>query len=320
MSQNVPYKTIPNGWYVVSTSDELKKREIKSLRYFGRDLVLYRDNNNQARLVDAYCPHMGAHFGDGKIIKNELVCPFHGFAFDGTGRCTRTPYPTKRPPQRAKLTTYPIREQNGLILAYYDAIGADPHWNVPALDMNKWRPFTFHDWVFRGHPQETGENSVDLGHFGAVHSYASAIAVKPLAIQGQTLKSGYAVKRSLDWIYLPGLNAELRFEADVHGLGYSLVRAGVAAVGLHVRLLVLSTPIEVDRLHLRIACSVKDHPIPGLTRLVHKIALRSYAHDVSQDIPMWKSKIYIEKPLLAEGDGPIIQYRKWVQQFYPQTC
>ena len=44
----------PNGWYVVSTSDELKARDQKSLRYFGRDLVLYRDNNNQARLVDAF--------------------------------------------------------------------------------------------------------------------------------------------------------------------------------------------------------------------------------------------------------------------------
>ena len=320
MSQNVPYKAIPSGWYVVSPSNELEKKDIKRLRYFSQDLVLYRDDAGEAHLVDAYCPHMGAHLGDGRVIDNTLVCPFHGFAFDGNGKCVTTPYPKNRPPQRAKLISYPIREQNGLILAYYDATGVIPTWDVPALDMKGWRPYTFQDWVFRGHPQETSENSVDLGHFGTVHSYASAVIVKPLDIQDQTLKSGYAVKRSLDWIGLPGLIAELRFEADVHGLGYSLVRAGVDAVGLHVRLLVLPTPIEVDKLHLRIACSVKVLPIPGVTSLVHAIALRSYAHDVSQDIPVWNSKCYIEKPVLAEGDGPIMQYRKWVKQFYPQTC
>ena len=37
---------------------------------------------------------------------------------------------------------------------------------------------------------------------------------------------------------------------------------------------------------------------------------------VSQDLPIWENKRYRERPILCEGDGPIMQYRKWAAQFY----
>ena len=45
--------------------------------------------------------------------------------------------------------------------------------------------------------------------------------------------------------------------------------------------------------------------------------LEGLRHDVSQDIPFWHSKRNTERPLLAEGDGPIAIYRRWCKQFYP---
>jgi hypothetical protein len=29
---------------------------------------------------------------------------------------------------------------------------------------------------------------------------------------------------------------------------------------------------------------------------------------VEQDIPIWENKIYLENPLLCDGDGPIAKY------------
>lgn len=316
MSNGIPYEQIPSGWYVVATSDELKKSEVKKLRYFGRDLVLYRTESGSAYLTDAYCPHLGAHLGGGCVERETIVCPFHGFAFDGSGQCVSTPYKKGTPPKRARLDTLPVSERNGFILAYHAINGENPTWEVPVLDMEGWRDFRFHSWTFRGHPQETSENSVDIGHFGTVHRYASAMTTKEFIVEGPMLKSGYAVHRSLDWIGFPNRNAEMHFEADVHGLGYSLVRAGVEEIGIHVRLLVLPTPIEKDLLHLRIACAVKEFPIPIFTSMIHEITLRAYAGDVSQDLDIWKNKRFIEKPPLADGDGPIGLYRKWCQQFY----
>lgn len=319
MGRPVPYEQIPSGWYVVGSSTDLRAGEVRSVRYFGRDLVLYRTANGDARLVDAYCPHLGAHLGGGCVKADRLVCPFHAFEFDTDGRCVATPYESKRPPLRANLQALPLRDQNGLLLTWFHPRGDEPTWEVPALDMQGWLPFRFHDWTFHGHPQETSENSVDLGHFGVVHNYASAIMTEPLFVDGPTLKSRYAVQRKLDWIGIPRLRAELKFEADVHGLGYSLVRAGVDAVGVHVRLLVLATPIEADHVHLRIAIATRDLKVPGLTALVNAIALRGYVHDVSQDVVVWKTKRFVDRPALAEGDGPIAVYRKWALQFYDES-
>ncbi|MOA69956.1 3-ketosteroid-9-alpha-monooxygenase oxygenase subunit [compost metagenome] len=35
-----------------------------------------------------------------------------------------------------------------------------------------------------------------------------------------------------------------------------------------------------------------------------------------QDVDIWKHKIRIDNPLLAEGDGPVYQLREWYSQFF----
>ena len=33
---------------------------------------------------------------------------------------------------------------------------------------------------------------------------------------------------------------------------------------------------------------------------------------------MWEHKAYNPRPALAHGDGPIMQYRRWCEQFYAE--
>jgi phage tail protein X len=39
-------------------------------------------------------------------------------------------------------------------------------------------------------------------------------------------------------------------------------------------------------------------------------------HGLSADIPIWRDKIYLERPLLIKGDGAIVEFRRWYSQFY----
>ena len=48
------------GWYVVEYEDELKPGDVKSVRYFAQDQVLFRTTNGEVSMLDAYCPHLGA--------------------------------------------------------------------------------------------------------------------------------------------------------------------------------------------------------------------------------------------------------------------
>jgi 3-ketosteroid 9alpha-monooxygenase subunit A len=35
-----------------------------------------------------------------------------------------------------------------------------------------------------------------------------------------------------------------------------------------------------------------------------------------QDVQIWENKIYLDRPILCDGDGPIGEFRRWYSQFY----
>ena len=93
---------IPFGWFGVGYSDELAVGEVRAVHYFARDLVLFRNDEGEVGLLDAYCPHLGAHLGHGGTVEgNSIRCPFHAWAFRPNGFCSSIPYAKAFPP-RAK--------------------------------------------------------------------------------------------------------------------------------------------------------------------------------------------------------------------------
>ena len=64
---------IPYGWFHVGYSAELSSGEVRAVRYFGRDLALWRDQDGNAHLQDAYCPHLGANSAVGGKVAGNLI-------------------------------------------------------------------------------------------------------------------------------------------------------------------------------------------------------------------------------------------------------
>src|SRR4051794_19989568 len=117
-----PFARYPNGWFQVAYAAELPPGGVMPLQYFGRDLVLFRPERAgnaeggaalpPPQLIDAHCPHMGAHLGHGGAVVGESIkCPFHAWQFDGSGRCTAIPYAQKVPP-KARVGSWTVREVN----------------------------------------------------------------------------------------------------------------------------------------------------------------------------------------------------------------
>jgi nitrite reductase/ring-hydroxylating ferredoxin subunit len=322
----------PNSWYLYAFSDELPPGGLLARPFMGQQVVVFRTRSGQACAVDAYCPHLGAHFGFGGRVEGDLlVCPFHGFCYDMSGACVRTGYDTP-PPPTARLRLWPLCEQNGLLLVYHHAGGQPPAWEVPALDSAGWTPLRYRKFTLYDHPQETTENSVDLGHFGFVHGYRGARMLRPAASAGPYLSTAYAVRRGLPGLerWLPNALFEFHFETQIYGLGYSLVNVTIPMLGAQGRLWVLPTAIDPQRIVLHLAASLKAidpariHPflaaVPPrlLTRLVADQLFNGFIHDTRQDFPIWENKKYLSPPALAQGDGPIGKYRQWAKQFYEQ--
>ena len=100
-----PGLPIPSGWFAVATSDELAPGGVLARHYFGRELVVFRTEGGAPGVLDAYCPHLGAHLAVGGRVEGEsLRCPFHAWEFATDGACRAIPYAKRIPPNaRAAL-------------------------------------------------------------------------------------------------------------------------------------------------------------------------------------------------------------------------
>src|SRR4051812_40725455 len=171
-----PLTPYPRGWFMVALSSELKAGEVKPLRYFGQELVLFRTEQGRAQVFDAFCPHLGAHLGHGgRVVGEQIQCPFHQWEYDCTGKCVNVPYASKIPPG-ARVRAWPVEEVNGLILAWYHEQQGAPTWHVPALDLGDteaWTPFAETRWQVRTCIQDVNENDLDSAHLRCLHQFTS---------------------------------------------------------------------------------------------------------------------------------------------------
>jgi len=165
--------TFPTGWFVIAPSEELAAGKVLSLRYFDRKLVAYRGDSGEAHVLDAYCPHLGADLGvGGKVVGDTVQCPFHAWRFGGDGVCVEVPYAPKIPP-RACVRSWELREKNGFVFVWYDALGRAPTWELPELPHfgdPEWTQLIVKTMTIKTPPREVIENVADRAHFPRVHN------------------------------------------------------------------------------------------------------------------------------------------------------
>jgi nitrite reductase/ring-hydroxylating ferredoxin subunit len=316
----------PSGWYVLAFASQLKRGTVLTRSLAGRDLILFRTASGRVCAMDAYCPHLGAHLGRGGRVEGEVLrCPFHGFRFDGGGRCVATGYGSK-PPPTAVARTYEVREVNTMLCVYHDADGRPPTWEIPAVEARGWSAPVYRRFELATHPQETTENSVDLGHFSWVHGYRSVQMLRDVITDGPFLSTAYTARRPAPLVGR-WLEFDFQFETKIYGLGYSMVEVRVRGFDIRARLWVLPTPLDGERIMLHLAASgdgSSDDVHPALRPLPRRLRaaaigrglLVALAYDAQQDFDIWQNKRYVHPPALALGDGPIGKYRAWAAQFY----
>jgi nitrite reductase/ring-hydroxylating ferredoxin subunit len=316
LTSRFPFPGLPSGWYVVAPSDEVKPGEVIGRRYFEQEIAIFRTKSGEVRVVDAHCPHMGAHLAKvGRVEDEKLVCGFHGFQYEGSGKCVGTSYGGPAP-HRARLRNWRVKERNGLVLVWYHPEDDDPDWDVPSIeDTGDWTKMAWKRFRIATHPQETTENSVDFGHFTQIHGFVDGSILEPVEVEGPLLTTTYRAFRPLP---LPSMNlfqVPVDYKVCVWGLGYSQVEIRIPAFRLDFRVWVLPVPIDGENIDLVIGAAAKKSLGP-LAYLARRIALFTLGDEVEQDLDVWTYKKFLDTPALAKGDGPVAAYRTWAKQFY----
>jgi len=305
-----PFPRYPNGWFQIAYSDEVKPGGVVPLRYFGRDLVLFRSEAGAAHVLDAHCPHLGAHLGYGGTVKDGCIqCPFHAWRFDGAGACVQVPYAARIPP-RARIRPWDVRDVNGLLLVWYHAEGRPPAWDIeptPEYASPEWTPYEMRRWKIRTHNQEMAENAVDSAHFHYVHGTVE-MPTSTASVEGHVLRVA-----SDTLMRTPMGKVRGQVQSASYGFGYSLTRF----TGLVETLLLAGvTPIDEEFVDVRFSFTVKKLPSGDATSTVGQAFIREIERQLGQDIPIWENKVYVNPPLVVEADGPIGLFRRWTKQFY----
>jgi phenylpropionate dioxygenase-like ring-hydroxylating dioxygenase large terminal subunit len=160
-------------WYPVATVAEVDASAgaPRRVRLFGSDYVLWRPEGGPPTMSDPYCPHRSADLATGWLDRGELVCPYHGWRFDGTGTCTHIPQLDRGlpVPPKARLRTYPVLERYGVLWTCVGdpASDAPPRW--PEAEEGGWRLYVefFEPW--RVAAPRIIDNNLDQSHVAYVH-------------------------------------------------------------------------------------------------------------------------------------------------------
>jgi phenylpropionate dioxygenase-like ring-hydroxylating dioxygenase large terminal subunit len=312
VSSRFPFP-IPFGWFKVAEPGDVAPGQILTKRYFGTELVLWREQSGALHCHEAYCAHLGAHLGDGQVAGDCIRCPFHGWSWDGDGANTDIPY-ADRPNPKARLRTFPIHESNGLVFAWYHP---DPD-QAPLYDVFEveetrdpaYGLHSTHTYEVATCLQEMAENGYDAGHFEAVHSHPRAGVIEEVSLDG----FDRVMRSSQEFPSKSGTPRPGRIDVFGRGPGFSVTRYEGP---ITAALLGASTPIDAEHTQLWFHFYLRD---PGNERSarVAEAFVSSVSREVGQDIPIWEAKRYVPRPQLAPGEAPILEFRRWFAQFYAE--
>jgi len=309
VEREFPFPAYPNGWFAVAYGDEVAECELAPLEYFGKQLVLYRGEDSVARVIDAHCPHLGAHIGfGGKVEGSGVRCPFHAWRFGADGKCVEIPY-AKRIPPHAKIGTWATCEHNGMLYVWHHAEGKPPDKKIPDIEeygAEGWGDYTRVRWRVKSRMYDMGENAVDAQHFRFLHG-----GIAPDFTQSD---AGAGRSRNVSNLDMPTPRGNVRgsITSEFFGPGVGIVHVrGV----LHTIIVMATTPIDDQTVDVRFNYLQPSSDDPKLQR-VGAAMIEELKRQMEQDIVIFENKKYLREPLLVPEDGPIAEYRRRARRDY----
>jgi hypothetical protein len=218
-------------------------------------------------------------------------------------------------------------ESENIIFIYYHRDNLAPDFLLPNFDEEFppeiWTAPKYTTLFMTTHIHEMGENGFDILHFKPVHGSEENIITIESPITDKIMKM------KLNLVY-PGSGMGIPFvkiKVDVKWIYYGLsVFSNLVTIDKAptiIRQNFYFTPQNNGKIIVRFSLRIKKDSLKGnrlvkwlQKKLIHyqntKLVLRNF----NEDRKIWENKIYRSKPVLNDGESPILHYRRWAQQFY----
>ncbi|XP_075551243.1 cholesterol 7-desaturase nvd-like isoform X1 [Dermacentor variabilis] len=334
-SEHLP-PVFPNGWIPVLESSELGVNDVMPLHAFGQELVAFRTADGVAHVLDAYCPHLGAHLGVlGRVVGDCIECPFHGWRFRGNnGACAYVPY-ARKTPSFVSVKAWTCRESCGLIVVWFHADGEEPSWMIDAptdVANGTMRQMARYEALCSGHIQDIAQKVADGVHLNCLHAATCLLSLQEFTSRPRD--SWLCRLMELKWdakfaVAGEEVSASLSIQMSLMGWKpkFAQCRGVVRQVGPAL------TIVTVRNIFGEFVAVVSATPeAPFRTRIVHRsygrpgllswLWCHAAEHGISnmmdRDVAVWNQKTFKE-PALLDEDNNIKEFRNWYSQFYSKS-
>jgi phenylpropionate dioxygenase-like ring-hydroxylating dioxygenase large terminal subunit len=309
------------GWIHLGTADELRRNGVTNRRRFGRDVVVFADSQGAIHATEATCPHLGAHLGGGTVVGDCLRCPFHHWTFGADGNVRDVPNAKRLP--RARISVIPVIEIGGIAFMYQWAPDDDRSVAPPPMHPDLVKALTERDgWLCstvmrttNAFASEMGENAYDRAHFPTTHGRNVKEHSEMTVIEqpdGSIINRAHfftqvgprRIRIETETIGADPLSGVLRFRGP--WMGRSEYATFVA-------------PMERDKISgLYVVKTARLRR--GYDTIMHLLTRWMTLANYRSDGVALAAKERLERPVLSDADGPIMQFRRWHQgQLAPQS-
>jgi phenylpropionate dioxygenase-like ring-hydroxylating dioxygenase large terminal subunit len=161
-----------NHWYAAGQSRQFRKNSPVAVTIFEIPLVLWRQDNGIVTAMLDRCNHRNAPLSKGRILKNCIVCPYHGWTYDASGQCIEIPSEgphVERIPNK-KVESFPVKEAYDLVWVWMgkEKMPDNDPFEMPIMKEHGWH-YYYMETKFNNNVTDLVENFMDVPHTVFVH-------------------------------------------------------------------------------------------------------------------------------------------------------
>ena len=162
---------LKNFWWPVEFSENVTTSAMGA-QVIGQRLVLWRDSKGKVHCLSDLCVHRGGALSAGWTKNDAVVCPYHGWEFNGDGDCLKIPaQPQRGIPKKARVDAYPVVEKYGWVWTFLGDLADDerpPLPDIPELEDPQYKQVTG-SYYWDVNYERAIENGMDPSHAAFVH-------------------------------------------------------------------------------------------------------------------------------------------------------
>lgn len=161
-----------NLWYAAEWADAVTDKPVK-VKLLDTPLVLFRDGAGKLHCLADICIHRGGSLAGGWTDGDTVVCPYHGWKYDGKGKCVSVPSEGEdfRISERFQVDSYDVEERYGIVWVFMGDQPEEERIPLPEFpefgdDKYRWMKT---ECTWEAEAARVLENGIDIAHTSFVH-------------------------------------------------------------------------------------------------------------------------------------------------------